>query len=143
MMTTSYFNGSDQVSSRSEIALRVPVETILEKIYRKHNHRPINFQTRRKLSLISEELALEMLSKVFNSNYVKGTLDGFIIYFINNVTVSVNVSPPPSSSESPVQCPRTPGKKSCRVMQGQYLNRICHTYSYVFRSEFSIYYDYG
>ncbi|XP_023641475.1 probable RNA-dependent RNA polymerase 3 isoform X1 [Capsella rubella] len=113
----SYLNTrSDEVSPRSEIALTGPVETLLEKIYGKHKHRPINLETRRKLSLISEELALEALSKVFNATYVKSTVDVLIKYFVKDAA-TVDGSPRPSPDESPVQSPRTPGKKSCRAFQ--------------------------
>ena len=111
-------NGCDEVSPRSEIALLGSVETMLEKIYEKHNHRlPISVETRRKLSSISEELALETLRKVFNKPYLK-TLDGLIMYFVKG-TVTVDGSPRLSPGESPVQSPRTPAKKSCRASQGQ------------------------
>ncbi|CAH8262793.1 unnamed protein product [Arabidopsis lyrata] len=100
--------GSDEVSPRTEIALLGSVETMLEKIYEKHKqHRPIKVETRRRLSSISEELALETLRKVFNMPYVK-TLDGIIMYFVNNAA---------TVDGSSVQCPRTPGKKSCRLFQ--------------------------
>ncbi|KAL9300006.1 putative RNA-directed RNA polymerase [Arabidopsis thaliana] len=93
-------NGCDEVSPRSEIALLVSVETMLEKIYAKHNHRlPISVETRRKLSSISEELALETLRKVFNKPYLK-TLDGLIMYFVKG-TVTVDGSPRLSPGESP------------------------------------------
>ncbi|EFH60223.1 hypothetical protein ARALYDRAFT_319567 [Arabidopsis lyrata subsp. lyrata] len=107
MMTTT---GGDEVFSRSEIVLLGSVETMLEKIYGKHNHHPpIKVETRRKLSSISEELALETLRKVLNMEYVK-TLDGIIMYFVNNAA-TVDGSPRLSSGESPLQSPTTPGKK--------------------------------
>ncbi|ESQ50360.1 hypothetical protein EUTSA_v10001896mg [Eutrema salsugineum] len=99
-MTTTNLNIADQASSPSEIPLPGRVETVLRKIYGKHNQPPIKVETRRRLSSISEEQALCTLSKVFNSQYVKGTLDGFIMYFFNS-----NGSPSPSSGESPVQSP--------------------------------------
>ncbi|CAH8262795.1 unnamed protein product [Arabidopsis lyrata] len=106
-MTTT---GGDEVFSRSEIVLLGSVETMLEKIYGKHNHHPpIKVETRRKLSSISEELALETLRKVLNMEYVK-TLDGIIMYFVNNAA-TVDGSPRLSSGESPLQSPTTPGKK--------------------------------
>jgi len=118
MTTTMDYNSSDQGFSWSEIALLGSVETMLEKVYGKHNHHPpIKVETRRRLSSISEELALETLRKVLNMPNVK-TLDGIIIYFLNDA-VTVDGSPRLWSGESPVQFPRTPGKKSCRASQGQ------------------------
>jgi len=79
MTTTMDYNSSDQGFSWSEIALLGSVETMLEKVYGKHNHHPpIKVETRRRLSSISEELALETLRKVLNMPNVK-TLDGIII----------------------------------------------------------------
>ncbi|CAE5990913.1 unnamed protein product [Arabidopsis arenosa] len=113
-MTTT---GGDEVFSRSEIVLLGSVETMLEKIYGKHNHHPpIKVETRRRLSSISEELALETLRKVLNMEYVK-TLDGIITYFVKDMA-TVDGSPRLSSGESPFQSPTTPGKKSCRPFQG-------------------------
>ncbi|KAG7579788.1 RNA-dependent RNA polymerase eukaryotic-type [Arabidopsis thaliana x Arabidopsis arenosa] len=116
MMTTTDYHSSDQVFLRSEIFLLGSVETMLGKIYEKHKqHRPITVETRRRLSSISEELALETLRKVFNMQYVK-TLDGLITYFVKDMA-TVDGSPRLSSGESPVQSPTTPGKKSCRPFQ--------------------------
>ncbi|VYS52890.1 unnamed protein product [Arabidopsis thaliana] len=119
MMTiTMDYNSSDQGFSWSEIALLGSVETMLEKVYGKHNHHPpIKVETRRRLSSISEELALETLRKVLNMPNVK-TLDGIIIYFLNDA-VTVDGSPRLWSGESPVQFPRTPRKKSCRASQAE------------------------
>ncbi|CAD5318965.1 unnamed protein product [Arabidopsis thaliana] len=122
MTTTMDYNSSDQGFSWSEIALLGSVETMLEKVYGKHNHHPpIKVETRRRLSSISEELALETLRKVLNMPNVK-TLDGIIIYFLNDA-VTVDGSPRLWSGESPVQFPRTPGKKSCRASQEVSLDR--------------------
>ncbi|KAJ0239140.1 RNA-dependent RNA polymerase 4 [Hirschfeldia incana] len=121
MVTTSssyLIGGNQQASLQSEISLSSSVETVLERIYGKHNHPPIKAETRRRLSLVPNELALQTLSKVFNVDYVKGTLDGFIKYLLDQ-TVSVHGSPLHCSSESPVLSPRTPGKKSCRPFQAE------------------------
>lgn len=107
-MTTSYLNG----------ALPLRVETMLEKIYKKQNHPPIKMETRRRLSSISEELALQTLYKVHNADYVKGTLNGFIRYLLDKA-VTVNSSPRVSSGESPAAQSLSPsGRKSCRAFQG-------------------------
>ncbi|XP_010467917.1 PREDICTED: probable RNA-dependent RNA polymerase 3 isoform X2 [Camelina sativa] len=114
---------SDEVLSslRSEITLPGPVETLLERIYGKHNLSPIKVETRRKLSSISEELALETLRKVFNKPCVN-SLDGLILYIIKDAA-TVDGSPRLSSVESPVPSPpRTPGKKSCRGSQQEVLS---------------------
>ncbi|KAF8118300.1 hypothetical protein N665_0005s0067 [Sinapis alba] len=114
--SSSYLIGGNQASLQSEIALSSSVETVLGRIYGKHNHPPIKAETRRRLSSVPHELALKTLSKVFNVDYVKGTLDGFIKYLLDQ-TVSVYGSPLPCSGESPVLSPRTPGKKCCRRFQ--------------------------
>ncbi|XP_018437239.1 probable RNA-dependent RNA polymerase 3 isoform X2 [Raphanus sativus] len=118
MVTSSSYliGGNQQASLQSEIALSSSVETVLERIYGKHNHPPIKAETRRRLSSIPHKLALKTLSKVFNVDYVKGTLDGFIKYLLDQ-TVSVYDSPLQCSAESPVLSPRTPGKKCCRLFQ--------------------------
>ncbi|KAG2259406.1 hypothetical protein Bca52824_078700 [Brassica carinata] len=112
--SSSYLICSNQASLHSEIALSNSVETVLKRIYGKHNHPPIKAETRRRLSSIPHELALETLSKVFNVDYVKGTLDGFIKYLLDQTVSSVYGSPLQCSGESPVLSPRTPGKKCCR-----------------------------
>ncbi|XP_048621074.1 probable RNA-dependent RNA polymerase 5 isoform X2 [Brassica napus] len=112
--SSSYLICSNQASLHSEIALSNSVETVLKRIYGKHNHHPIKAETRRRLSSIPHELALETLSKVFNVDYVKGTLDGFIKYILDQTVSSVYGSPLQCSGESPVLSPRTPGKKCCR-----------------------------
>ncbi|VVA99746.1 unnamed protein product [Arabis nemorensis] len=112
--STSCLNISDQAFSGSKIVLPGRVETVLEKIYKKHKQPPILKETRKRLSSISEELALETLSKVHNSTYVKGTLDGFISFLLGKA-VTVNKSPRLSSGESP----GTPGKKSCRLFRAE------------------------
>ncbi|VVA99744.1 unnamed protein product [Arabis nemorensis] len=76
-------------SSPVEIVLPVRVETVLDKIYKKHNQSPITMETRKRLS---EELALETLSKVHNAYHVKGTIDGFISFLLGK-SVTVNSSP--------------------------------------------------
>ncbi|CAN6901105.1 unnamed protein product [Brassica oleracea] len=112
--SSSYLICSNQASLHSEIALSNSVETVLKRIYGKHDHPPIKAETRRRLSSIPHELALETLSKVFNVDYVKGTLDGFIKYLLDQTVSSVYGSPLQCSGESPVLSPRTPGKKCCR-----------------------------
>ncbi|CAH8357111.1 unnamed protein product [Eruca vesicaria subsp. sativa] len=92
------------------VSLSSSVENVLNKIYSKHNHPPIKAETKLRLSSFPQELALETLSKVFNVSYVKGTLDGFIIYLLDQAPR------PCSSGGSPVLSPRTPGKKSCRLI---------------------------
>lgn len=118
-MTTPYRNGGGQACSPSEIALPGRVETLLERIYRAHNVPPVKVEIRRILSSISEELAVETLSKVCNAKDVK-TLGGFIIFLLGKAAVTVNASPRLTSGESPAQSPSTPVKKTCRSFQGQY-----------------------
>ncbi|KAL0885518.1 hypothetical protein Bca101_009501 [Brassica carinata] len=116
--SSSYLISGNQASVQSEIALSSSVETVLERIYGKHSHPPIKAETRRRLSSIPNDLALQTLSKVFNVDYVKGTLDGFIKYLLDQ-TVSVCGSPLQCSGESPVLSPRTPGRKCCRLFQAE------------------------
>ncbi|KFK40359.1 hypothetical protein AALP_AA3G363700 [Arabis alpina] len=124
MMTTSSLTSS----SPSEIVLPVSVETMLEKIYKKHtNHPPILKETRKRLSLISEDLALQTLYKVHNANDVKSTLNIFISYLLNKSS-TVSSSPLLSSGVSPVESPRTPGRKSCRPFQGE-MSLDCEAFS--------------
>ncbi|XP_013708766.2 probable RNA-dependent RNA polymerase 3 [Brassica napus] len=112
---SSYLTGSDQASLHSEISLSSSVENLLKRIYSKHNHPQIKAETRRRLSSVSQELASETLRKVFNARCVKGTLDGFINYLLDQAVSSVYISPRRCSGGSPVLSPRTPGKKSCRL----------------------------
>lgn len=84
--TSQYVNGGYQASSRSENTLPGPVEAALEEIYRKHNLGPINDETRKRLSLVSEELASDTLRKVLNSEQVKTTLDRFINFLLDQAT---------------------------------------------------------
>lgn len=116
---SSYLTGSDQASLHSEISLSSSVENLLKRIYSKHNHPQIKAETRRRLSSVSQELASETLRKVFNARCVKGTLDGFINYLLDQAVSSVYISPRRCSGGSPVLSPRTPGKKSCRLFHGQ------------------------
>uniref|UniRef100_A0A1J3DWC0 RNA-dependent RNA polymerase n=4 Tax=Noccaea caerulescens TaxID=107243 RepID=A0A1J3DWC0_NOCCA len=110
LMTTPYRNGGGEACSPSEIALPGRVETLLERIYRAHNVPPVKVEIRRILSSISEELAVETLSKVCNAKDVKRTLGGFIIFLLGKAGVTVNASP--------AQSPSTPGKRTCRSFQG-------------------------
>ncbi|KFK40360.1 hypothetical protein AALP_AA3G363800 [Arabis alpina] len=66
----------------TSIVLPGQIETILEEIYKKHNTGPINDETRKRLSLVCEELASDTLQKILNSKHVF-SLDGFIKYFLD------------------------------------------------------------
>ncbi|CAA7013937.1 unnamed protein product [Microthlaspi erraticum] len=110
--TTSYFHGDDQVSV---IVLPDRIETVLEKIYSKHNCPPINDESRKRLSSIPENLAFDLLRKMFNSPAVK-YLDGLIVSKVNQ-TVTVTKSPRMSSGGSPAKSPSSSGKHSRRVYQ--------------------------
>ncbi|VVA99749.1 unnamed protein product [Arabis nemorensis] len=83
----------NKTSSRLEIVLPGRIETGLEEIYKKHKCGPINNETRKRLSLVSEEVASDTLKKVLNSKHVI-SLDGFIKYFVDQ-----------SSGKSPAQSP--------------------------------------
>ncbi|KAJ0266682.1 hypothetical protein HA466_0006360 [Hirschfeldia incana] len=114
--SSSYLTCSNQASlQHSEIPLSSIVEDVLSRIYSKHNRPPIKAETRRRLSSVSQELATETLSKVFNAIRIKRTLDVFISYLLD---LAVSASPRPCPGGSPpVLSPRTPGKKSCRLFQ--------------------------
>lgn len=117
--TTSYLNGDDQVSlQRSVIVLPDRIEAVLKKIYSKHNCPPINDESRQRLSSIPEELAFDLLRKIFNSPAVNN-LDGLIVSKVNQ-SVTVTGSPRLSSGGSTAKSPSSSGKHSRRVYQGQF-----------------------
>ncbi|KAJ0254182.1 RNA-dependent RNA polymerase 4 [Hirschfeldia incana] len=91
--TSQHINGGDQVSSRSGNILPGPVEAILEEIYRKHNLGPINDETRKRLSFVSEKLASDTLGKVLNSPQVKTTHDRYINFLLDQATYDSSKSP--------------------------------------------------
>ncbi|KAF8055794.1 hypothetical protein N665_1286s0005 [Sinapis alba] len=91
--TSQHVNGGDQASSRSENTLPGPVEAVLEEVYKKHNLGPINDETRKRLSLVPEELASDTLRKVLNSKHVKTTLDRFINFLLDQATNGSSQSP--------------------------------------------------
>ncbi|KAF3564997.1 hypothetical protein DY000_02018052 [Brassica cretica] len=110
---SSYLTCSNQATLHSEIYLSSRVETLLNRIYSKHNHPQIKAETRRTLSSVSRELASETLRKVFNASCVKGTVDGFINYLRGQAVSSVYGSPRPCSGVSPpaLSLPELLGKK--------------------------------
>ncbi|CAN6871205.1 unnamed protein product [Brassica oleracea var. botrytis] len=116
---SSYLTCSNQAYLYSEIYLSSRVETLLNRIYSKHNHPQIKAETRRRLSSVSQELASETLRKVFNASCVKGTLDGFINYLRCQAVSSVYGSPRPCSGVSPppaLSLPELLGKKVVMTM---------------------------
>ncbi|KAG2274573.1 hypothetical protein Bca52824_057128 [Brassica carinata] len=116
---SSYLTCSNQAYLHSEIYLSSRVETLLNRIYSKHNHPQIKAETRRRLSSVSQELASETLRKVFNASCVKGTLDGFINYLRGQAVSSVYGSPRPCSGVSPppaLSLPELLGKKVVMTM---------------------------
>lgn len=90
-----YAYDADQPSSShpsSSPSLPIRIEAALEEIYRKHNPRRINGETRQRLSSISEELACSMLMRALKKKRIR-SLDRLIKFLVDRQRTSGAVSP--------------------------------------------------